>query len=147
MIIKGTKTHVGAREDAVGQIVVDNSFVQLNMFGNHEYSTDHFVEGKTLTELVAFDKMEDHSTTAYLIELTIILNETPYYSNYNVTDGTTQTNVYSSSASQLEFLRQFNGQKVWVEFSLVNWNGNRYAASILAVITEGGKVINNSNFS
>jgi len=36
--------------------------------------------------------------------------------------------------------------KVTLEFTVVNWNGKGYSGSILAVIHNGEKVINDSNF-
>ena len=43
-------------------------------------------------------------------------------------------------------MEAFQNMKVTLEFTVVNWNGKGYSGSILAVIHNGEKVINDSNF-
>lgn len=147
VIIKGRKTHIGAKEDAVGQIAIVEAEVVVNKFGEHEYSTASFKDGKVLADFIDLNKMEDHSTDVYIIEATIKYEATQYYTRYSIIDDEGNSmNIYSSSGNQLKFLEAFQNMKVTLEFTVVNWNGKGYSGSILAVIHNGEKVINDSNF-
>ena len=64
-------------------------------------------------------------------------------------DGSVSVNLYSSSANQYKFLKEFNGQEVTLELALCNWNGKTYyAACVIAVVnSDGTKIINTLNFA
>lgn len=155
VIIQGTKTHIGTKYQndsevmtAIGQIAIVDALVLENQLGNHEYSTDTFIEGKELADLIGLDLLEDHSTEVYIIEATIKYEATPFYTRYSIIDDNGNSLlIYSSNANQLKFLEPFQNQKVTLELALVNWNGNGYRGAILAVINNGEKVVNNSNFN
>lgn len=156
VVITGTRDFAGRKYDSNdgtiltshGQSSIRDAEVVINFYGEHEYSTDNFVHGKTLSDLMNLDILEDHSTTVYVIDVIIVYTETPYYTRYEIEDPVTgqSTNIYSSSGSQLRFLQPVQGETVTIEFTAVNWNGNGWRAALLSYTFEGEKVINDSNF-
>lgn len=155
IVIKGRRDYAGrVINEATNEITVHGTTairdaqVVVNKQGQHNYPTTSFNGGeKTILDLGGFDLKEDHSTTVYKVEATIVYVETTYYKRYQIEDDEGNYYlIYASNASQLTFLDAFRGQKVTMEFSVVNWNGKAWRGSILAVIKEDGKVINNSNF-
>lgn len=149
VVIKGIKKHVRGSVDpalAVGQLVIDESIVYMNLQGNHQYPTNSFLGQKTLAYLGGLDRAEEHSTSVYTVVATINHVVTPYFSNYNLGEAGQTYNVYSSSASQLSFLDPYRGQTLEMEVTVVNWNGQRYQIAILSIIVDGVKIPSNQNF-
>ena len=136
-----------------GQSCIVGAKVLVNNFGSHEYSTEKFIKDKTPADFYALDKMEDHSTSVYVLTVKVNIVNTYYYSNINVTWNNekgeeTKITVYCKSAAQYEFLAAYNGQEVTVEIAPCNWNGKGFwAGCVLAVYTEDGKVYNELNFN
>ena len=151
VIIKGTKDHkVKDGYTGKGQINIYNSELLVNNYGNHEYDTSTFITGKTVNDLYNLSINEDHSTDVYIIEGIVKFNVSAYYTNVSITneDGSVSLTLYSSSAAQYSFLEAFAGQKVTLEIAACNWNSkNYYATCVVSVISEGTKVVNNSNFN
>lgn len=155
VIIRGKKTHIGTKYadeaqtqiTALGQLAIVDAEVLENQLGNHDYPTNTFIEGYKLADLTSLNVLEEHSTEVYVIEAVIKYEATAYYTRYSIVDENNKSIlIYSSNANQLNFLEPFHDQKVTLELAFVNWNGNGYRGSILAVIHEGVKTINNSNF-
>jgi hypothetical protein len=139
------KTDKGSTE--YGQTCISNCTVKANYYGKHEYKTDFFIKDQTAADFYALDVTKDYSTTAFVFKVTVEVVETAYYTNIKIKDGNTSISLYCSSASQYEFLKQFNGKEITVEIAACNWNDkNFYAGCVLAVITEDGKIINRLNF-
>ena len=152
VVIKGTKGHrVKDGYDGKGQINVYNAEILVNYYGNHDYDDSFFDTSKTLNELKNLSHYEDHSTEVYVVQAVINVVEAQYYTSITIksTDGSVSMNLYSSSASQYNFLKQFNGQEVTLELALCNWNGkNYYAGCVVAVRnSDGTKIINTLNFA
>lgn len=132
----------------VGQTCVSDATVLVNNYGKHEYNTSNFVTGKTLEDFHNLQVEQDYSTTVFILKATVVIEETPYYSSIKLSSGNTTVSLYSSSASQYGFLKQFAGQEITVELAACNWNNkNYYAGCALAVITENGKILNTLNFN
>lgn len=151
VIIKGTKDHkVKDGYTGKGQINIYNSELLVNNYGNHEYDTSTFITGKTVNDLYNLSINEDHSTDVYIIEGIVKFNVSAYYTNVSITneDGSVSLTLYSSSAAQYSFLEAFADQKVTLEIAACNWNSKTYYATcVVSVISEGIKVVNNSNFN
>ena len=90
----------------------------------------------------------DLTTNVYTMKATVSLQETAFYSNLKLTDGTNTITLYSSSANQYAFLKAYAGQEITVEIAPCNWNSKTYyAGCVLAVIkTDGTKEYNTLNF-
>ena len=152
VVVKGTKGHL-VKEDYTGkgQINIYNSEILVNYYGNHEYDTSLFDDSKTLADLYAYSHLEDHSTEVYVVNVVVKVVEAQYFTSISIQspDGKTKMNLYCSSASQYNFLKQFDNQEITVELALCNWNSkNYYAACVVSVINEDGtKIINTLNFS
>lgn len=151
VIIKGTKDHkVKDSYTGKGQINIYNAELLVNNYGNHEYDTSTFITGKTVNDLYNLSINEDHSTDVYIIEGIVKFNVSAYFTSVSITneDGSVSLTLYSSSAAQYSFLEAFADQKVTLEIAACNWNSkNYYATCVVSVISEGTKVVNNSNFN
>lgn len=150
VVLQGTRDcfkNAGAAH--AGQIAISNCTVLANYYGEHEYPTDKFITGKTLLDLYNLNVNEDHSTEVYIVTATIVFNETPYYTNLQLTaDGVSKYTLYCSGAGQYSFLKEFSGQEVTLEIAPCNWNNKSYyAGCVLAVYTDDGKVLNELNFN
>lgn len=134
-----------------GQTNLDNCTILSNDYGKHDYSTETFVENKTLPELQAIPATEDATTTVYVIKASVKVVEGPYSSNiYLTADGAEKDfTLYCSSAKQYNWLKEFDGQEVTLEVALCNWNNKTYyVGCVLAVRNEDGtKICNELNFS
>jgi len=130
-----------------GQAAITSATIVANYYGQHNYDTTNFVTDKTLADFYGLDVTVDYSTTVFVLKATVLVEETPYYTNIKLTDGTNKVTLYCSSAKQYGFLKQFAGQEVTVELAACNWNNKTFwAGCVLSVITEDGKILNTLNF-
>lgn len=132
-----------------GQTCLVDCKVLGNLYGNTAYNDSYFVTDKTLANFYALDPNVDYTTTAFRLTATVTVEESKYYTNIYLTDGSTQVRLYCSSANQYNWLKAFAGQEVTVEVAACNWNDkNYYTGCVLAVLdAEGNKTINTLNFS
>ena len=150
VILQGTRAI--RRKDGqttFGQANLDACTILANNYGSHEYSTATFIEGKTAAEFYALNPNEDHGAEVYVITATVSFIDAGYYTSCKLVSGSTNITLYSSSASQYNFLKQFNGQEVVLEIAPCNWNSKSYyVGCVLAVrLADGTKVYNELNFS
>ena len=151
IILKGTRavnkdpSKNGAH---VGQTYLKDSEILANNYGTHDYSTATFVTDKTIVDIYGLEVSVDYSTTVFVTTATVTLEESAYYTNIYLTMGETELRLYSSSASQYNWLKQFAGQEITVEVAACNWNDKSYyTGCVLAVVLEDGtKVFNTLNF-
>ena len=154
IIITGTREHhVNASKyngNYVGEACIVDAEIVANYYGNHEYSTEKFVTGKTVEDLYALDIKTDYSTTVFVVDAIVDVQETAYYTNIKLlsTDRSVNITLYCSSANQYNWLKQFAGQVVTLELAGCNWNDKTYwAFCALAVYNEDGtKTLNELNF-
>ncbi len=150
IVIKGKrdKFHNNEGGTHAGQTAITGATVEANYYGNHAYNDAFFVTDKTLADFRNLDVTVDYSTTVFVVKAIVNFNETPYYTNCNLTDADgNKVTLYCSSGKQYGFLKQFAGQEVTLELAACNWNNKTYwAGCVLSVITEDGKVINTLNF-
>ena len=133
-----------------GQDAIVNGQIVANYYGNHEYSTAKFIEGKTLADIKALSVTESHSTEVYIVKATVEFVETAYYTNAKILYNGTELPLYCSGGAQYKWLQQFAGQEITIEIAPCNWNDKQdnYRGCILAVILEdGSKVYNTLNFN
>ena len=131
-----------------GQTCITSATIAVNNYGKHEYATNHFITGKTLADFYALDAMEDHSTDVYILKATVTVYDNGHFTRIDLIDGDTKVSLYSSSASQYNWLKAYEGQEVTMELAPCNWNNKTYyAGCVLAVYTEDGKVVNALNFN
>ena len=149
VIIEGKRDKFNSGTNGFGVTCLTSATVAVNYFGNHEYSTESFISDKTLDYFYDLDENEDHTTEVYVATGTIVLQETNYYSNIKLqTPSGKQITLYSSSANQYNWLKQFAGQEITVEIVPCNWNGKSYyAGCVIAVRTADGKLLNELNFT
>ena len=135
-------------KDSHGQTCITGATIQVNNYGKHAYSTKTFITGKTLADFYALDAMEDHSTDVYILKATVTVYDNGHFTRIDLIDGDTKVSLYSSSASQYNWLKAYEGQEVTMELAPCNWNNKTYyAGCVLAVYTEDGKVVNALNFN
>ena len=133
-----------------GQTCITGAVIDANLQGDHEYSKDTFIIGKTATEFYNLDDEIDYSTSVFILEVTIVYYEavgkTP--AKYVLSDGTTEVNLYCSGPDQYAFLSDFVGQTVTVEVAACNWNNKTYWRGCVLSVTDadGNTVYNTLNF-
>ena len=132
-----------------GQTCLKNATVVVNNYGEHAYSTAAFKGDISVADFSNLDIATDYTTSVYTMKATVVLNETPYYTNIKLSDGTNDINLYCSSANQYSWLKQFAGQEITVEIAACNWNSkDYYAGCVLAVVNaDGTKTLNTLNFN
>ena len=130
-----------------GQDAIVNAEVIANYYGEHEYSTEKFIEG-TIADIYNLDATESHSGEVYIVKATVEVIETPYYTNIQLVDGDTKLGLYCSSAKQYGWLKEYAGKEITLEVAACNWNDKTaYKGCVLAVVNEDGtKVLNTFNF-
>ena len=150
VVIQGTRSTIlkPDKTGMFGQTCVDKATVVTNNYGSHTYSTATFVHGKTLADFYNLDPATDLTTTVYVMKAIVNLVDTGNFTRMDLIDGNgTSVSLYCSGAGQYSFLKQFAGQEVTVEIAPCNWNSKKYyAGCVLAVYTDGGKVLNEFNF-
>lgn len=131
-----------------GQTCLIDATVVTNNYGSHEYSTSTFVTGKTLSDFYNLDVMTDYSTTVFVLNATVEVEESKYYTKLVLTNNGTTVELYCSDAKQYNWLKQYAGQEVTLEMAACNWNDkNFYKGCVLAVrLADGSKVVNELNF-
>ena len=128
-----------------GQSMLTEVTVLANYYGAHEYSTETFVTGQTLADMLALSILEDHTTTVFVVKGKV--NFPGGYSAPSIVDGDTTLQLYCSGGAQYSWLNQFADQEITLEIALCNWNDKKaWKGCILAVHTEDGKVLNTLNF-
>lgn len=132
-----------------GQTCLKDAKVITNNYGEHAYATDSFKGNITVADFYNLDINKDFTTSVYTMKATVLLEETAYYTNIYLTDGTTKVRLYCSSGNQYGFLKAYAGQEITVEIAACNWNSkNYYTGCVLAVVNaDGTKDINKLNFS
>ena len=132
-----------------GQTCLKDAKVLTNNYGEHAYATDSFKGNITVSDFYNLDINKDFTTSVYTMKATVVVEESAYYTNIYLSDGTTNVRLYCSSANQYSFLKAYAGQEVTVEIAACNWNSkDYYTGCVLAVINaDGTKDINKLNFS
>ena len=132
-----------------GQDAIVNGEIVANYYGNHAYSTEKFINGKTLADIKALSVTESHSTEVYIVKAVVEVVETAYYTNLKVIYNGVELPLYCSGASQYNWLKAFAGQEITMEIAPCNWNDKQdnYRGCVLAVVLEDGtKILNELNF-
>ena len=132
-----------------GQDAIVNGEIIANYYGDHEYSTEKFITGKTLADIKALDVTESHSTEVYIVKAKVEFIESSYYTAIKITYNGTELALYCSSANQYKWLKAYSGQEITLEIAPCNWNDKKdaYRGCVLAVVNEDGtKVYNELNF-
>ena len=153
VVLKGTREdYKKATSTGIhGQTCLVDTEVLVNLYGNHEYSRQAFAGSLTAEEFRNLDVAKDYSTSVFTMEVKIVVEETSFYTRISVTDANGQNSItlYSSSANQYSFLKQYNGQVVTVEIAACNWNDKSYYTGCVLSVTdsEGNTTYNELNFS
>lgn len=152
VIVQGTRDMWGSNGKQ-SQIVISNATIYRNLFGGDgTYPTDSFISGKTLADLVAMSTDETvHTAEVYLLEdVTISAVIQEKFTRYDLVQGETKMQLYSSSGSQYDsLLKNYANQTVDMELALCNWNSKiPFKGCVLSVTdSEGVKTYNTLNFA
>ena len=151
VIIKGTRAHNKKEESTgiTGQSNLKDSTVLVNLYGQHEYSTEKFDSSKSFADLSTLEKNVDYSTTPFIVKGKLEFVETAYYTKLNFVseDGSTKLTLYMSGAGQYSCFKDYYNKVLTFEVIPTNWNDKSFwAFCIIAIVTEDGKVMNSSNW-
>ena len=145
VVVKGTRT---VTKDGGGQIVIDGAEILANYYGEHSYSTDSFITGKTIDEIKATADTAEATVGVYVVEAKLKKNVATYSTTYSFGG----LLLYSGGGAQYSWLDQFfaDGETevtVTAEVALCDWNAKGLKGCILSVITDDGKIYNTLNFN
>ena len=149
--VKGTKKHIKPTEKCVGQIAIDSAEVLVNAYGENQIPTSVYKQGKTITALYNLDPLEDHTTEVFKVKAKISFIDKGNYTIVVLVDPNDESvslSLYTTSASQYNFLKDYEGQVLTYNVAVCNWNGkNYYRGCIVSVETsEGTTIYNQLNF-
>ena len=132
-----------------GQTCLKNATVVVNNYGEHAYSTASFKGDISVADFYNLDITKDYTTSVFTMKATVVVEETPYYTNIKLSDGANKITLYCSSANQYSWLKAYAGQEVTVEIAACNWNDKTYyVGCVLAVVNaDGTKTLNTLNFN
>ena len=150
VVLKGIRhTNTKGGTNYFGQTCIKDATVVTNNYGSHDYSTDSFKGDISVADFYNLDVTKDFTTNVYTMKATVVVEESQYYTNIFLSDGSTKVRLYCSSAKQYGFLKEFAGQEVTVEIAPCNWNDkNYYVGCVLAVRNaDGTKTLNELNFT
>ncbi|MGN0998267.1 MAG: hypothetical protein ACI4PO_01785 [Faecousia sp.] len=149
VILEGVR-HFNAKGEGsnLGQTCINDAKVIANNYGSHDYSTASFAGEISVVDFYNLDPTADITTCVYTMKATVEVEESAYYTNIFLSDGTTKIRLYCSSAKQYSWLMNYAGQEITVEIAPCNWNSkDYYTGCVLAVIHEdGSKTPNELNF-
>ena len=150
VVLKGVR-HINTKGGSGyhGQSCIKDATVVTNNYGSHEYPTDSFKGDISVSDFYNLDVTKDFTTHVYTMKATVVLEESQYYTNIFLSDGSTKVRLYCSNAKQYNWLKDFAGQEVAVEIAPCNWNDkNYYVGCVLAVRNaDGSKILNQLNFT
>ena len=149
--VKGTKKHIKPTEKCVGQIAIDSAEVLVNAYGENQIPTSVYKLGETITSLHELDPLEDHTTEVFKVKAKISFIDKGNYTTAVLVDPNDESvslGLYTSSSSQYNFLKDYEGQVLTYNVAVCNWNGkNYYRGCIVSVETsEGTTIYNQLNF-
>lgn len=148
VVLSGVR-HLNTKDASYGQTCIKDAKVVANHYGSYDYATGFFVTDKTLEDFYALNVNTDYTTTVFVLKATVVVEESQYYSNIFLSDGTIKVRLYSSSAKQYNWLKAYAGKEITVEMAACNWNSKEYyTGCVLAVRNaDGTKAYNELNFS
>ena len=132
-----------------GQICVTQATILVNKYGNHEYPTNNFIQGKTFQELYDTPYTEQHSNEVYVVTGKFVVITSGYSTQCKLTsvDGTVLLTLYCSGAGQYSFLNDIADKEAVFEIAMCNWNKKTfYAYCVISATCEGVKYVNELNF-
>ena len=150
VVISGNKIHKKKEPtgDYAGQIVISDAKLVANFYGSHEYSKASFDTTKALRDLCNLDITVDYTAQAYVVKAVVVVEETTFYTRIVVKspDSSDSILLYSASANQYSWLKQYNGKEVELEIAICDWNSKGYKGCVISATFEGVTTINNLNF-
>ena len=148
VVLEGTR-YYKAKNDVLGTTCISDAKVVVNNYGSHQYSTASFDGELTLAEFAALDVNVDYTTSVFIVTATVEFVETPHYTSIKLVDGDVSVNLYCSSGSQYNWLKEYAGQTIKMELAPCNWSSkSTYPGCVLAVVHEDGtKTVNTLNFN
>ena len=148
VVIKGTRTHTLNNGAKTPQVIINKAELVVNNYGTHAHSTATFetVTFDDLTAIIA-DSSKVNTHQGYIVTGKVIKTGNKYYTNYNLgKDSSNIIQFYGGSGDQFKWLLEdYVDQEVTMEVVLCNWNGKGYKLTIVALLTENGKVVNDYN--
>ena len=145
VIIRGTRT---ITKDGGGQICIDSATILSNKYGDNSYSTESFITGKTVADILALSDSAEQTTSVYVVTATISRVVGGYSTNTYLVDGDGQFMLYAGGPGNYAWLDAYNGQTVTVEVAVCDWNAKGLKGCVLSITLEDGtQIFNELNFA
>ncbi len=149
VVMKGIRAHSQPSDGIVGNSYINNATLEMNYYGQNEYSRATFDNTKTVEDLYALSVAEDYSTKVYVIEAKIKVESNNFSSNVYLTneDGTVKLSLYCANSDQYSFLKPYDGQTITLEVAPCNWNKKTfYKYCVLSYTVDGNIYYNDFHF-
>lgn len=149
VILRGTRIQEGARTNIAGQCAISGGEILLNLFGDNEIPTDFYILDKDFAYIRSLDVSENHTNEVYVIEGQFIWEDHIYYTSCHLEDESGKGELYTSSANQYNWLKDYSGQTLTYAVAPCNWNEKTfYKLCIIYVeLTDGTIIYNDQAFS
>lgn len=151
VVLKGKrKTYTDSTNSSIaGQVVIENVTIEDNRHGNHEYSTNSFIDDKSLKDVSSFFMHIDHTTEIYTLKATIGYEESGNYAYYDIIQGEYRVHLYSDgNKDEYSFLYPYRNAEVEMEIAICNFElKNYYKAICLSITVDNNKIYNTYNFA
>ena len=144
IIVQGTRT---VTKDGGGQICIDTATIVSNVYGSNSYSTETFITGKTVADILALADSAEQTTSVYVVSATISRVVGGYSTNTYLVDGDNKFLLYAGGPAQYAWLEDYDGQTVTVEVALCDWNAKGLKGCVLSItLDDGTQIFNELNF-
>ena len=151
VVLKGKrKTYTDSSNSSIsGQAVIENVNIEENRHGNHEYSTNSFINDKSLKDVTSFFMYIDHTTEIYTLKATIGYEESGNYAYYDIIQREYRVQLYSDgNKDEYSFLYPYRNTEVEMEIAICNFElKNYYKAICLSITVDNNKIYNTYNFA
>ena len=150
VVLHGTRTQYGVVEEKnnKGQSCILDAVIDVNLYGENDYSTKTFQNDKTFEELMKLDYTQDLTNNVYYVKAKVKVEEKPFYTRIKFVDPENEENtlsLYSSSANQYSFLFDYADQELTYAVAPCNWNEKTYYAfCVLNVELKDGTIVDNT---
>lgn len=150
VVISGKKvTSIG---DKPGQTAILDAEVLVNYYGKQDYSTASFITDKALAELPIGENNKANpkaTENIYTLSGKLLFEGDGFSSKLYVVVDDTKLLMYTSSANQYNWLKEYENQTVKMDLALCNWNGQGVKGSILAIYDSqtNTRIVNSLNFN
>ncbi len=144
IIVRGIREQYNASGNIVGQCAITGGEILSNLYGDNEIPHNFYIQGQNLAYIKALSVNENHTNEVYVLEAKFIWEDFGFYTACHLEDESGEGQLYTSSANQYNWLKDYNDQTLTYAVAPCNWNKkSSYKLCIIYVQLEDGTIIYN----